>query len=46
MIPNMAAYGTDGKEMRIAERLMLQGIEVDDADLADSGLRLRDLAKR
>ena len=35
-----------GKEMRIAERLMLQAIEVDDADLADTSLRLRNLVKR
>ena len=35
-----------GKEMRIAERLMLQAVEVDDADLADTDLRLRNLTKR
>jgi len=35
-----------GKEMRIAERLMLQAVEVDDTDLADTTLRLRNLAKR
>ncbi len=43
--PRMVAVNTvnNGREMRIAERLMYAGIELDDAQLADPALNLRQL---